>query len=206
MASIGILGGSFNPLHLAHLIVAERVRGERGLDRVLFIPAAQPPHKPRQCLAPAADRLKMVRLAIRDNPAFTVDPLELEREGPSYTLTTVRELQQRLGARDRLCLLLGADSVLDLENWWRADELAHAVDIVAFNRPGHPLDGEWEELGRRFGRHWAERLRRSRVQVPQLDISATEIRERVRRGLSIRYLVPEPVRCHIEEQGLYRGS
>jgi len=203
MASIGIFGGSFNPIHVAHLIVAERVRGERGLDRILFVPAAQPPHKPERRMPPAQDRLHMVRLAIAENPAFEVDSLELQRKGPSYTLTTVRELRQRSGGNNRFCLLLGADSVLDLKNWWQARELVHAVDIVAFDRPGHPLDDGWDDLAEQFGRDWARKVRESRVAVPQLDISATEIRQRVRQGLSVRYMVPEAVRRHIAKRHLY---
>lgn len=203
MARIGIFGGSFNPIHVAHLIVAERVREECGLERVLFIPSAQPPHKPERRMAPADDRLHMVRLAIAENSAFEADPLELRRSGPSYTLTTVRELSERADENDIFHLLLGADSVLDLKNWWHADELAHAVDIIAFNRPGHPLESRWEELVDEFGREWARRVRESRVTVPQLDISATAIRERLRKGLSVRYLVPEAVRRHINQRGLY---
>ncbi len=202
MPGTGIFGGSFNPVHVAHLIVAERVREVRGLERVLFVPAARSPHKPRAPLAPAQDRLRMLELCLEGNDAFAVESLELEREEPSYTLVTVRELRRR-GTRDPV-LLMGADSILDLPNWWHAEELAREVPIVGFCRPGYDLEGGWEELTDRFGADWAEAVRRSMVEVPLMQVSATDIRRRLREGRSVRYMVPEGVLAYIEERGLYR--
>jgi nicotinate-nucleotide adenylyltransferase len=204
MTRLGIFGGTFNPIHAAHLILAERARDERALDKVLFIPALLPPHKPQEPLAPSADRLRMVELAVEGNPAFEALPLELEREGPSYTLLTVRELRGRFGAAVQLFLLLGADSVRDMPTWWRAQDLVRTVDIIAFDRPGHSLDRAVDQLAALFGEDWARRVRNLKVSAPLLDISASEIRQRVAAGRSIRYLVPEPVRKYILERGLYR--
>jgi len=202
MSRTGIFGGSFNPIHVAHLIMAERAVGERRLDRVLFIPAGQPPHKPRAPVACAEHRLCMVELAIAGNRAFEVSRIELDGVGPSYTLSTVRVLRRQM-PDDELFLMLGGDSLRDVGAWWRADELVQEIDIIAFDRPGAALDEALAGLADRFGQVWAERTARLRVEAPLLDISATEIRRRVRKGLSIRYLVPEAVRQHILDHGLY---
>jgi len=202
MARIGLFGGSFNPVHTAHLILAERVREEAALDRVLFVPAGQPPHKPDVPLAPAEQRVRMLELAVADNPFFGVSTLEVRRPGPSYTLTTVRELRHELGERARLFLVVGADSILDMPRWWHADELVREVEILGVARPGFPLD-DLSELEACFGGARVAEIRGSIVKAPLLAVSATEVRERVRRGLSIRYLVPEPVRQHILASGIY---
>ncbi|MFO8007810.1 MAG: nicotinate-nucleotide adenylyltransferase [Candidatus Brocadiia bacterium] len=204
MAGTGIFGGSFNPVHVAHLIIAERVREARELERVLFVPAARPPHKPQAPLAPAEDRQRMLELCLEGNEAFVVEPLELEREGPSYTLLTVRELRRR-GVTDPV-LLLGADSILDLPNWWQAEELVREAPVVGFRRPGYDLADGWGELAERFGAEWAEAVRRSMVDVPLMRISATEIRRRLQEGRSVRYMVPQAALDYIEERGLYRGQ
>ena len=205
MSRIGIFGGTFDPIHVAHLIVAERVASERDLARVLFIPAREPPHKRRSPVASGPDRLRMVELATAGNPAFEALPIELEREGPSYTLMTVWELRRRMPA-DELFLILGGDSVRDVGSWWRAEELVGEVDVIGVDRPGAMLDDCIDVLGKRFGAGWAERTRDLHVTVPLLDVSATDIRARIRAGLSVRYLVPEPVLQCIAERGLYRSD
>ncbi len=204
MGRTGMFGGSFNPVHVAHLILAERVLEARRLDRVLLIPAKEPPHKPPAPLAPAEDRLRMVQLAVEDNPALEADPVELRREGPSYTLRTVRGLRERYGLAERLFLLMGADSLLDLPNWWHAEQLARKVPIIAFGRPGHRVEQHWQELAGEFGEEWVGEVKERMVDAPLLEVSASEIRERLSRGLSVRYLVPESVRHYILERGLYR--
>jgi nicotinate-nucleotide adenylyltransferase len=215
MSRIGLFGGSFNPVHVAHLILAECVAQERRLDRVLFIPARLPPHKPSEPLAPTADRLRMVELAVAGNPAFEVSPVEVEREGPSYTLTTVQAIAEGMPEAE-LFLILGGDSVRDLCTWWRAQELVRCVDVIALDRPGAELDdhlpdlakcfgAEWAlpDLAKCFGAEWAERVRELRVRGPLLQISASDVRRRACEGRSIRYLVPEAVRQYIAEKGLY---
>ncbi|MHC5034506.1 MAG: nicotinate-nucleotide adenylyltransferase [Planctomycetota bacterium] len=203
MTRVGIFGGSFDPIHVAHLILAECARVERALDKVLFVPALSPPRKPAKPLAPAEERLRMVELAIADNPAFEASPLELHREGPSYTLVTVRKVREDMGRDAELFLILGADSVHDIPTWWHADELVREVEIIAVGRPGYALAEEVEGLADRFGQQWAEKTRALQVAAPLMDISATEVRERLRTGLSVRYLVPDPVREHIQDNGLY---
>jgi len=206
MTRIGIFGGSFNPIHTAHLILAERALQERALDKVLFIPALKPPHKPQRPVAPAEHRMRMVELAIEGNPAFEASRIELERQGPSYTLVTVRQLRAALGSAAALFLLLGADSVHDIPTWWRAQELVREVEIIAFERPGYSLDEDFKALAGLFGEAWARNVRELKVPAPVIGISATEIRERVRAGKSIRYMVPEPVRQYIIEHGVYARS
>ena len=205
-ARIGVFGGSFNPPHVAHLILAERARVERALDRVLFVVAGQPPHKTPRPLAPGPDRLRMVELAIEGNPAFEAEDLELKRQGASYTLLTIRELRARFGAEAELFLLMGGDSLLDLPAWWRAEELVREAPIIAFGRPGNSLDAGLDGLAAHFGEAWVRQVRELMVQAPQMDISATEVRERVRAGLSVRYMVPEAVWEYIEQRGLYAGA
>jgi nicotinate-nucleotide adenylyltransferase len=202
MRRIGLFGGSFNPVHVAHLILAEQAREKAELEQVRFIPARQPPHKPDMPLAADEDRVQMLRLATAGNPDFSVETLELEREGPSYTLRTVQELKRRLPAEVELCLMLGGDSVEDLPNWWRAGELVEAVSVVPMHRPGHTL-GETGELERAFGAEKADHILESAIDTPLLQISATNIRRRIERGDSIRYLVPEPVRQYILRHDVY---
>lgn len=205
MKRAGIFGGSFNPVHTAHLLLAEWAREEAGLEVVLFVPASQPPHKPDRRLAPAADRLEMLRLATAPNPAFRISTVELERDGPSYTLTTVRELRREWGEGWQLCLLLGADSVLELPQWWRAAQLVQEVEVIGLPRRGSPPQ-ELDRLEETFGQEPAARIRDSMLPAPLVEISATEVRRRLRRGLSVRYMVPEAVRNYILEHGLYAGD
>ena len=203
MARIGLFGGSFNPVHLAHLVLAEHAREECSLDKVLFVPARVPPHKPTLRLAPGGDRLEMLKLAAAGNPHFEVSAIEINREGPSYTLLTVRELKRTLGADGRLCLIVGADSVRDMPHWWRAEELIREVEIIGLQRP--PIQsGELDGLDKELSAQAAGKLKASMIKTPLLDISSTDIRRRVREGRSIRYLVPEAVREYILSHGLYR--
>lgn len=205
MRKIGLFGGSFNPVHIAHLILAERVREEAELDRVVFIPARRPPHKPDLPLAPASHRLEMLERAIEGHPDFEVSTVEFEREGPSYTLRTVRAFHEEVRGDGEPHLILGGDSVLDLPNWWHAEELVREANIVAVERPGYLLD-DLSVVRDAFGDEVAACIRRNRVEIPLMDLSATDIRRRARQGLSIRYLVPEPVRTCIHENQLYSDS
>ena len=203
MSKLGVFGGSFNPVHVGHLILAQVVRERCALDRVLFVVAGRPPHKPDRPLASAEHRLNMARLAVEGNPAFEVSGLELDRDGPSYTLLTYRRLKdENPGSECRL--ILGADSVLDLPNWWHAGELVEEAELIVVERPGEPLS-DLSALEVALGAAIVEKVRRSVVAAPLIGVSATEVRERVRSGLSIRYMVPEAVRRYIAENGLYAG-
>jgi nicotinate-nucleotide adenylyltransferase len=188
---VGLLGGTFDPIHFGHLLLAEGAREALSLDEVIWIPARQPPHKPQPPNASAEDRCRMVELAIGDHPQFRLSRIEIDRSGPSYTIDTVRQLQASLSHKIRQWyLLLGAETAAGLPGWKEGEQLMGLVRCVAIPRPGFevpqiPPQVEW-------------------LPVRTLEVSASQIRQRVRENRSIRYLVPEPVRQFIAEKGLYR--
>ena len=186
--SIGLLGGSFDPVHHGHLIAGRIAAEALGLDELRFVPAREQPFKRGRHGAPAADRAAMLDLAVAGAPGFAVERVELDRPGPSYTVDTLRALRARdPGAA--LTLLLGADAAAELDVWHRAEELLGLARIVVFGRPGAPMP--------------ATPLITGTVEVPALEISATEIRARVRAGRSIRYWVPDAVSEYIARHRLY---
>jgi nicotinate-nucleotide adenylyltransferase len=199
---IGILGGTFDPPHLGHLWLATLAAEALQLDRVLFMPAAQPPHKRRQEISGATDRLLMTRLAIADNRDFELSAIEMERPGPSYTVDSVEELQRQIGARTSLYLVMAADSLSQIETWREPDRLLSLVEWVVGPRPGVELP-QRAALDRRFGEA-AKRIHL--LSGPSLDVSSSEIRARVAAGHTIRYLVPRAVEELIVERGLYRAG
>lgn len=194
---IGVLGGTFDPIHYGHLAIAEEARAALGLDRVLLVPAAQQPFKLGSTVTPAGQRLEMVRLACLGNPAFEASPVELERPGPSYTATTLEELRARLGGE--LFFIIGGDAVRDMPRWRRAADLPVLAQIVIVQRPFVTLDVERlvNELPPLRGRY-------TLLDGPSIEISSTELRARVATGRPIRYLVPDPVATYIAEHHLYR--
>jgi nicotinate-nucleotide adenylyltransferase len=198
---IGILGGTFDPPHVGHLWLATLAADALDLDRVLFMPASQPPHKRGRRMSSAADRLLMTRLAIGADPSFEICPLEMERPGPSFTVDSVEELV-RLYDGNRLFLLMAADSLAQIDTWRDPDRLLALVEWAVGPRPGSPLPRR-DELRARFGRQ-ASRIHL--LDGPSLDVSASEIRRRVAAGRAIRYLVPVAVEEHITRRGLYRRS
>jgi len=187
-----LFGGSFDPVHCGHLLVAERLRELERLDVVVFVPAQRSPHK-RGTRAPARDRLAMLRLALRGNPAFTTSDLEIRRHGPSYTIDTVRAWRARTGTKP--ILLLGGDALLDLHLWREAEALQREARIVVYARPGAEAAAE---RARALGvRYHAGVLS---------TISSGDLRRLARRGHSLRYQVPEAVRRYIETHELYAGA
>lgn len=187
--NIGILGGTFNPVHLGHLLLAEGALETLGLERILWVPARLPPHKPVDGPTPAEDRCRMVELAIAGLSRFELSRVELDRPGPSYTVDTLLTLRhQRPG--DAWLILIGSDMLADLHRWHKIREAMTLATFAAVPRPGMPV-GRWPAGVARFD-------------TPTLDISSSTIRDRVRRGRSIRYLVPEAVRRYIEDRGFYR--
>ena len=197
---IGILGGTFDPPHIGHLWLATLAADELALDRVVFMPAAQPPHKRRrQGMSSITERLLMTRLAITGNDAFELSTVEVGRSGPSYTVDSVEELQRTYGDAS-LFLLMAADSLAQIDTWREPDRLLSLIEWAVAPRPGSsPPDRA--QLRARFGKA-ADRIHL--LEGPSLDVSATQIRGRVAAGLAIRYLVPQAVEEMIVATGLYR--
>ena len=183
---IGLYGGSFDPIHHGHLLLAREAREQLGLDRVLFIPAALSPHKLATVPTAGEARREMLEAALAGEPGFAVEDCDLRRAGPSFAIETVCELRARW-PDTQLFYLIGHDNVAKLDTWHLCAELRAAVQFVVLGRGEHEAPHPFPTITRR------------------IDISATEIRERVARGQSIRYLVPEPVRAIIERRKLYQG-
>jgi nicotinate-nucleotide adenylyltransferase len=194
---IGLFGGTFDPIHHGHLIMAEQAREAADLDEVWFIPAAQPPHKPGRMITAGEHRFRMVEQALTEVAGFSVSRIELDRSGPSYTADTVEWLVNRYPERE-FFFILGGDMVLDLPRWYKIKEILHSVRMIGLIRPGH----KWEET---LPQWIKERLIPVKEGI-QLTLSSTDVRERVRTGRSIRFLVPDAVRCYIEENRLYESS
>ena len=191
---IAIMGGTFNPIHYAHLLSAEQVYDRLGYDKILFIPSARPPHKDHGDIIDSEHRYRMALLATSDNSHFEVSRIELERTGPSYAIQTVKELKTLYGSCCELAWIIGADSLIEFKIWKDFDELLDICHFIATTRPNYNLDNVPPGL-------------RDRVQIfpiTGVDISATEIRQFVRKGRSIRYLVPDAVMQYIARHKLYR--
>ena len=186
---IGIFGGTFNPVHVGHLLLADTARDVLALDRVLFVPTSQPPHKRAKDLLPGAVRLELLNLAIRDNPAFVASDIELQREGVSYSIDTVRTLHQQL-PQAKLFLLLGQD-MLGVE-WLAWEEITRLCTVAAAGRPGT------KPPRRKAGVKW--------LSMPQLEISSSDIRARLKAGRSVRYLLPWAVERQIRQQHYYGAA
>lgn len=204
MRKIGVLGGSFDPIHNGHLSIAQQAAAEMGLEKVLLVPAGTPPHKDPSGLAPAPDRLIMARLACRDMRRLEVSDVEVRKDGPSYTIETMSDLRRALGADVRLYLIIGEDTVGELPTWKDARTLIDEAEFIVVQRPGFPR-AEFCKLARELGRGAAEKLKASVVKIGEpVDVSSTEIRERIGRGERISGLVRAGVEEYIEERGLYR--
>ena len=190
------MGGTIDPVHHAHLFIAEVARATAMLDRVIWIPAGDPPHKDRR-VSPQEHRYAMVLLATASNPCFEVSRLELERQGPSYTLYTLRHFQEQYPGSE-LFFITGADTVLELLTWHRHEEVIRACRFLAVPRPGYDLDA----LDRVLPPEYVQRI--ELLPAPGVEISSTEIRARVQAGQPVRYLLPEPVEAYLLKHGLYR--
>lgn len=196
---IGILGGTFDPIHVGHLLTAEEVRVEFQLDRVLFVPAGVPPHKQGQTVTPVIHRYIMTAMATYSNPYFHVSSIEMDRPGPSFTIDTIYELHCAYHKEAALYFITGADTIQEIPTWDRIEELLGICQFIAATRPGcYPSVDNIREY---FGELGARRIHR--LTTPELEISSTNIRERVKRGDSIKYLVPESVENYIRKEGLY---
>lgn len=199
MKNIGVFGGTFDPIHLGHLIIAEEVRFQLSFDYILFVPAGQPWLKVNRVITPAAHRLAMLKLAIASNPDFQLSTVEIDRPGPSYTVDTIRILQLQLGKEAKLYFILGWDSLGDLPQWREPTELVKLCSLVAIPRLGC-LRPDLDFLDKVIPGVASKTIF---VDIPFIGISSSEIRKRIAAGQSIRYLVPEGVERYIREHRLY---
>jgi len=198
---IGIFGGTFDPVHQGHLILAEQCREQAGLGRVLFVPAARPPHKLERALTPFHHRAEMLELAVAGNPAFRVDRLEEDRTGPSYTVHTLEILKQR-DADAELCLIMGSDTLVDLQLWYQPVRILELAGLAVVVRPGSQVPSV-EILKAGLSLPASFDLRMQAVRMPLLDISSSSIRARVPLAKTIRYEVPRSVEMYLKEKKLY---
>ena len=196
MKRIGVLGGAFNPVHLAHLIIAEDVRQQMHLDKILFIPYSKPPHKDHDELIKAEDRLNMIKLAIEDNPYFEVSDIEIKRGENSltYTVDTLMELREIHKAEQvKFYLLIGMDNLIELHTWKDPGKLFLLSEVVVINRPGYLIQNVKNDYNRKV----------TFVPAPNIDISSTDIRFKIKEKKSIKYLVPKAVEEYIIKNKLY---
>ncbi len=198
---IGVLGGTFDPPHVGHLWLATLAADELDLERVLVMPAAQPPHKRHQAVTAAGDRLEMTRLAIEDDPLFELCTIEMDRPGPSYTVDSLVALQGRYGDGTNLVLVMAADSLVQIDTWRDPERILSLAEWAVGPRPRTAMP-ERTVLTERFG---AAATRIHLLEGPGLDVSASEIRRRVASGRAIRYLVPRSVEGLIVDRRLYRS-
>ena len=213
MKLVGILGGTFNPIHYGHLRMAQELADGLGMDEVKFIPSANPPHKDSVTVS-AEHRAAMVKLAIADNPKFSIDELELSRDGASYTIDTLISLRETLGKDTSLCLMMGSDAFVKLNTWHRWQELLDYAHIILVQRPDNakqqpPLPKEVQAL---LEAHYTEQISDLTNQnaglinmqaISAQDISSSQIRENLNHGVSVRYLLPNNVAEYIAQQNLY---
>lgn len=197
---VGILGGTFDPIHVGHLVTAEAVRNEYKLDKVIFIPAAIPPHKQEQSVTPALHRYIMTVLATYSNPYFEVSPIEMNRPGPSYTIDTIYELIEKYGEDTEFYFITGADAIAEIPTWDRIEELLGICQFIAATRQG--CLPNVDNIKEYFGGLGQKRIHR--LNTPELEISSTDIRARIKNGISIKYIVPLPVEQYIYKEGLYK--
>jgi nicotinate-nucleotide adenylyltransferase len=186
---IGILGGTFNPIHIGHLILAEEAREKLGLEKIIFVPTYLPPHKDNSHIACAVKRLAMIKLAIKGNRNFSVSDTEIKRDGKSYTIDTIRNFK-KIYPDDELFFIIGSDLLNYLDEWKDLDEIIKMVKFIVVTRPGYALEKIPSYI--------------STVAINAVDISGFEIRRRVKENLSLRYLVPEAVHRYIIRNKLYR--
>jgi nicotinate-nucleotide adenylyltransferase len=196
-----IMGGTFDPIHFGHLAAAEEVRQKLSCDKIIFIPSGNPPHKKERALTDATHRYAMTEMAVASNPNFEISSIEIKRNGYTYTLDTVKQLLDHYKNNVELFFITGADAMLEIETWYKVDELLSLCGFVAVTRPGYDklrLEQKLEYLRSKYN------SRLYIVDVPGLNISSTDIRKRAKEGSSIKYLVPEVVEEYIYANGLYK--
>ncbi len=199
---LGVFGGTFDPVHMGHLVLAEQCREQARLDQVLFIPAARPPHKQTVVLTSYAERVEMLALAISGQPAFRIDDLEKNRPGPSYTVDTLSQLQEKYAGAE-LHLLIGADTLHDLPQWHQPARILELAGLLVVPRPGFEvLDAS--AVKKMLALSDSITLRYQVCPIPFLDIASRDLRRRIAQGQSIRYLVPRAAEAYVRDKGLYK--
>lgn len=201
---LGIMGGTFNPIHFGHLVTAEEALNQFKLDKIIFVPSGHPPHKRPRPVLPSEGRYQMTVIATASNPHFEVSRIEVDREGPSYAIDTVRELKSVYGPNTEIYFITGADAILEILTWRDAERLYDMCKFIAATRPGYSLK-KFKELHLLPENHWkAKKPDVHFMEVPALAISSTDIRKRVKENRPIRYLLPEEVTEYIYKHRLYR--
>lgn len=198
MQKIGVIGGTFDPIHYGHLAAAEEARARVGLDKVTFVVARLPPHKLDEEVTPVQHRLAMVRLGIASNPFFEISTVDMERPGPSYTVDTISMLREQWGEDSQVFFIMGLDSLAEMPTWHQPERLIQLCRLVAVTRPGIEVDLPALE---RLIPGLSARL--EIIDMPEVEISSSDLRRRVREGLPIKYQVPEEVERYIREHRLY---
>jgi nicotinate-nucleotide adenylyltransferase len=194
---LGVMGGTFDPIHYGHLVTAEEALVQFGLDSVLFVPTGLPWMKEHEVVSPAEDRYLMTVIATANNPLFRVSRMEVDRDGPTYTVDTLRSLKELYGPGADLFFITGADAIVEILAWKDQEEVFELAHFIAATRPGY-------DLGTMQSHAPASRPEITVMNIPALAISSTDIRRRVAAGLPIRYLVPEGVKSYVEKAGIYR--
>ena len=200
---IALYGGSFNPIHNGHLIIARALAEALEIDRVVLLPSRTPPHKLGKQLTPAQHRQTMVKLAIEDEPLFEFSDHDLNCDGPSYTVKTIAHFHSRYPENTEILWIVGGDSLLELHTWYQVEKLVASCRIVTAARPGSKIT-DLPELLRIVGEENVKQLLADVVPAPHIDISSTDIRQRLSKGLSIRYLVPDKVAAYIAKHCICR--
>ena len=197
---IGVLGGTFDPPHIGHLVIAQEALAHLRLERVIFAPTRNPPHKPNQVITPIEDRMEMVRLAIAGNPRLTLSRVDVDRAGPTYTVDTLRLLREQWGPQAEIYFIIGMDSLASILSWYHPEEMIKLCKLAVFKRPGFTAD--LEELERALPRL---RERVVMIDAPALGVAASDLQRRVRNGEPIAHLVPHAVAVYIRDNGLYQN-
>jgi nicotinate-nucleotide adenylyltransferase len=198
---IGVIGGTFDPIHYGHLAAAEEARVKVGLEKVIFVVAGLPPHKLDEEVTPVEHRLAMAGLGIASNPQFELSRVDVDRPGPSYTVDTISILQEQWGGETELFFVLGLDSLVELPTWHEPHRLIRSCRLIAVSRPGFQVD-----LAQLEATMPGISSRVEIIDMPEMDISSTDLQRRAREGLPIKYQVPDEVERYIEEHQLYRRS
>ena len=200
---VGIMGGTFDPIHYGHLVAAETAREAFSLDRIIFVPAGIPSHKAREKTTSGRHRYLMTILAIMSNPYFEVSRVDLDRGGVTYTVDTLSDLKRELPPETEMYFITGADAILEIQSWKSPGEVLSMAEFIAATRPGYGL----EHLSQALGPLAVEFQDRIHIlEIPPMGVSSTEVRHRLAKGKSVRYLLPETVITYIHNHGLYSTS